>query len=125
VTTVHETDSQSRYDMIFRQDLQQDMVMDILFLSQQLRWDSIEAPMQTLNSNLIDLDKINSTNKNNIDVSADLDVYLKLVNHLDSNQKSSLKLTSNKFKNLFDGLLGDWKTDPVDLRLKSGEMPFP
>jgi hypothetical protein len=25
---------------------------------------------------------------------------------------------------LFDGLLVDWKTDPADLRLKSGEMPF-
>jgi hypothetical protein len=27
-------------------------------------------------------------------------------------------------KHLFDGLLGAWKTDPADLRLKSGEMPF-
>jgi hypothetical protein len=30
----------------------------------------------------------------------------------------------NKYKHLFDGLLEDWKTDPVDLRLKSGEIPF-
>jgi hypothetical protein len=35
-----------------------------------------------------------------------------------------LKLLLSKYEHLFDGLLGDWKTDPVDLRLKSGEMPF-
>jgi hypothetical protein len=55
---------------------------------------------------------------------AELDAYLKLVNHLDNNQKSSLKPLLNKYEHLFDGLLGYWKTDPVDLRLKTGEMPF-
>jgi hypothetical protein len=55
---------------------------------------------------------------------ADLDGYFKLVNHLDSKKKISLKLLLSKYKHLFDGLLGDWKTDPVDLWLKSGEMPF-
>jgi hypothetical protein len=46
---------------------------------------------------------------------ADLDGYFKLVNHLDSKKKISLKLLLSKYKHLFDGLLGDWKTDPVDL----------
>jgi hypothetical protein len=55
---------------------------------------------------------------------ADLDAYFKLVNQLDSKQKISLKSLLSKYEHLFDGLLGDWKTDPVDLRLKSGEMPF-
>jgi hypothetical protein len=68
MAAVHETDSQSCYNMIIGQDLQQAMGMDILFSSQQLRWDRIEVPMQTANSILIDLDKINSTNKNTIDV---------------------------------------------------------
>jgi hypothetical protein len=111
--------------MIIRQDLQQAMGMDILFSSQRVRWNGIEVPMQTANSNLIDLDEINSTNKNTIDVfvlalstmkifdakyeKADLDAYFKLLNHLE---------------HLFDGSLQDWKTDPVDLRLKSGEIPF-
>jgi hypothetical protein len=73
----------------------------------------------TANSNLIDLDKINSTNKNTIDVfaialstmkildakyeKADLDTYFKLVNHLNSKQKVSLKLLLSKYKHLFDG----------------------
>jgi hypothetical protein len=88
------------------------MGMDIHFLSQRLRWDGIEVPMRTANSNFIDLDKINSTNKNTIDAFAialstikildtkyekeDLDAYFKLVNHLDSKQKISLKLLLSK-----------------------------
>jgi hypothetical protein len=51
VVAFDETDSQSCYDMIIRQDLQQTMGMDILFLSQRLRWDGIEVPMQNVNSN--------------------------------------------------------------------------
>jgi hypothetical protein len=39
-------------------------------------------------------------------------------------QKISLKLLLSKYEHLFDGLLGDGKRDPVDLRLRSGEMPF-
>jgi hypothetical protein len=54
----------------------------------------------------------------------DLDAYFKLFNHLDNKQKISLKSLLSKYKHLFDGLLGDWKTDPVELQLKSGEMPF-
>jgi hypothetical protein len=70
VVAVNETESQSCYDMIIGHDMQHSMGMDILFSSQRLRWDGIEVPMQTANSNLIDLDKINNTNKNTIDVFA-------------------------------------------------------
>jgi hypothetical protein len=45
VAAVHKMDSQSCYDMIIGQDLQQAMGMDILFLSQGLRWDGIEVPI--------------------------------------------------------------------------------
>jgi hypothetical protein len=107
LVAVDKTDSQSCYNMIIGQDLQHAMGIDILSLSQRLRWDGIEVPMQTANSNSIDLDKINSTTKSTIDVfaialltmkildakyeKAVLDAYFKLVNHLDSKQKISLK----------------------------------
>ena len=77
--------------------------MDILFSSQKLRWDGIEIPMRTTNSNLIDLDKINSNNENIIDIfaiasstmkildskyeKANLDAYLNLTSHLDTSQR--------------------------------------
>jgi hypothetical protein len=49
VVAVDKKDSQSCYDLIIGQDLQQAMGMDILFLTQRLRWDGIEVPMQTAN----------------------------------------------------------------------------
>jgi hypothetical protein len=55
---------------------------------------------------------------------ADLDAYFKLVDHLGSKQKISLKLLLNKYEHLFDCLLGDQETYPVELRLKSGHMNF-
>jgi hypothetical protein len=96
--------------------------------------------MQTANSNSLDLDELKSTNKNIIDVfaialstlklldakyeKADLDASFKLINQLDSELKIIFKLLLSEYEHLFDGLLGDWKTYPVDLRLKSGVMPF-
>jgi hypothetical protein len=92
--------------------------------------------MRTENSNLIDLDKSNSTNKNTIGVfvivfsttkildakyeKADLNAYFNLINHLNRKQNRIFKSSLNEYKNLFYGLLRDWKTDPVDLQLKSG-----
>jgi hypothetical protein len=70
VVAVNETDNQSCYNMTIGRDLQKSMGMDIPFSSQRLRWDGMEVLMQTANSNLIDLDKINSTYKNTIDVFA-------------------------------------------------------
>ena len=55
---------------------------------------------------------------------ANLDAFLDLSSHLDSKQKIDLKSLLLKYEPLFDGSLGNWKTDPVDLQLKSGEMPF-
>jgi hypothetical protein len=111
------------------------MGMDILFSSQRLICDGIEVPMQTANSISIYLDKINSTNKITIESStinildakyemADLEAYFKSIDHLDSKQKISFKSSLSKYKHLYDGLLGDWKADPVDLRLRSDEMPL-
>jgi hypothetical protein len=57
VVAIDKTDSQSCYNMIIGRELQHAMAIDILFLSQRLRWDGIEVPMQTANSNLIDLRK--------------------------------------------------------------------
>jgi hypothetical protein len=72
---------------------------------------------------LIELDKINFKNKSTIEVLAiapsmmkildakyekvDLDINLKSVNHLGIKKKVILEFLSNKYKHLFDNLLGD------------------
>jgi hypothetical protein len=42
-----------------------------------------------------------------------------------TNQQEKLYNLLNKFSHLFDGTLGNWKTDPVDLELKDkNEKPY-
>jgi Reverse transcriptase (RNA-dependent DNA polymerase) len=140
LVAVDETDNSTRYDMIVGRDLQHAMGMDILFSTKTLRWDGIEIPMRTAKSNLIDSHIINRNYNKYIDIfaiasstmkildakyeRANLDAYLNLLSHLDSKQKFDLKSLLLKYEPLFDGSLGNWKTDPVHLHLKKGEMPF-
>ena len=90
---------------------------------------------------MIDLDKINSSKENIVDIfvitsltmkildakyeKSNLDAYLNLSSHLDASQKSNLKSLLLKYESLFNGSLGDWKTDPVDLQLKFRRDAFP
>ena len=56
---------------------------------------------------------------------ADLNTIVKNCKVLDNSEKSTLLKLLNKFKHLFDGTLGNWKTDPVELELKNkDEKPY-
>jgi len=44
--------------------------------------------------------------------------------HLSLQDKNKLLGLLNKFKELFDGTLGDWKTEPVSSELKGGAKPY-
>jgi hypothetical protein len=55
------------------------MGIDILFSTQKLRWDGIEIPMQAENSNLIDLDEINSKNESIVDIFAIISLTMKIL----------------------------------------------
>ena len=45
-------------------------------------------------------------------------------NHLTVLQKHNLLTTLLNYKELFDGTLGDWQTEPVSFRLKPGSKPY-
>ena len=44
--------------------------------------------------------------------------------HLTNDQKLKLKQLLNKYEELFDGSLGDWKTTPVSIDLKEDAKPY-
>ncbi len=44
--------------------------------------------------------------------------------HLSANQQKKLLQLLKKYKLLFDGTLGDWKTKPVSFQLKEGVSPY-
>jgi hypothetical protein len=44
--------------------------------------------------------------------------------HLSTSHSNSLLVMLLKFKELFDGMLGDWKLPPVSFELKEGAKPY-
>jgi hypothetical protein len=44
--------------------------------------------------------------------------------HLSANQQKKLLQLLKKYESLFDGTLGDWKTNPVSFQLKEGVSPY-
>jgi hypothetical protein len=55
---------------------------------------------------------------------ANIDATIKTCKYLSSNQQQKLKALLYKFEHLFDGTLGDWKTEPINFKLKEGAKPF-
>ena len=55
---------------------------------------------------------------------ADLPAICKALTHLTKDQQEQLLILLQKYKELFDGTLGDWKTTPVSLELKEGAKPY-
>ena len=56
---------------------------------------------------------------------ANLQEIVDTCTHLDTVEREQLLQTLKKFKHLFDGNLGDWKTSPVHLELKKGAKTVP
>ena len=49
---------------------------------------------------------------------ADLDEIVRNAEQLDDEQKAKLLVLLKDFEDVFDGTLGKWKTEPVDIKLK-------
>jgi hypothetical protein len=137
---VDDTAQQSKYDMIIGQDLQLVLDMDILFSTKHLKWDGIIIPMRTSNANLSyletqiknigsvqDVFEAASTPLSILDAKyekATIDATINSLKHLIGMEKQQLKALLYKFEHVFDGTLGNWKTDPVSFKLKEGAKPF-
>ena len=44
--------------------------------------------------------------------------------HLSLHNKNKLLELLKEFEEMFDGILGDWKTEPVSFELKKGAKPY-
>ena len=54
---------------------------------------------------------------------ADLDQLVAELRHLSQEERDKLLALLKKFEHLFDGTLGTWDTEPVDLELKDPKSP--
>ena len=126
----------SRYDMIIGRDLMHEIGMDILFSTSQMRWDNATVPMQPVeklkDSQIEDFEHEIFFSEDPITTDAeriqaivdakycpaDLEKVARECKLLSPLEQGMVLELLQKFAELFDGTLGTWKTDPVDLELK-------
>jgi len=134
----------SRYDMIIGRDLLQELGMDFLFSKKVMIWDNATVPMRDprwlQSANLDAYEKeVHSmhdpatTEAERIQeildgkyTPADLDAVVRECTHLTHDEQQRLHALLEKFEPAFDGSLGAWNTEPIDLELKDpvNEKPY-
>ena len=55
---------------------------------------------------------------------ADLEEIVKEIKHLTHEEQGQLLTLLTKYEDLFDGSLGTWKTEPIELELKPESIPY-
>ena len=134
---VDETDKlSSQYDMIIGRDLLDELGMNFLFSTNLMEWDNASTPM--LDPDLFDQDNLDKLAKEMLymhdpdtteaeriqDIldakycKADLAKLAQECDQLDKEDQQKLLKLLQKYEHLFDGTVGTWNTEPVDLVLK-------
>jgi len=129
----------SIYDLIIGRDLMHEIGIDICFSTAEIIWDNASIPMQSVDKTTEEFEQellfsqdpatTDAERIQNIVESkycpADLDKTVSECKLLNTDEKQKLHKLLAKFSHLFDGTLGNWKTDPVELELKNkDEKPY-
>jgi hypothetical protein len=134
---VDETDARlNSYDMIIGRDLRHELGIDLLFSLGVMKWDNATVPMRDPSQqrdNEIDAFEAEIFSIHDPDITdaariqeimdvkyapADIDEMIYKCTHLTNNERSNLKALLKTFEPLFDGTLGTWDTEPIDLKTK-------
>ena len=134
---VDETDHRlNRYDMIIGRDLLHELGIDLLFSTGVMTWDSATIPMRdpsqlrasqidAFEAEIFSIHDPDTTDAERIqsiiDVKyapQDIGKIVEACDELSEKEKDKLKKLLTKFESLFDGTLGTWKTEPIELELK-------
>jgi len=134
------------YDMIIGRDILSILGIDISFTDKTVTWDHVTVPMKDYHSDnkipkptrselksiLSPRDETKATQEatnraikilDSTYKKADLRKVADEALSLNDQEKEQLFKLLSEFKELFDGTLGDWKTEPVELELREGEKP--
>ena len=133
------------YDMVIGRDIMSELGMDLSFNKKTMIWEGIEIPMRDFNKlrkyqlNKKELQAFISESKEPVVTQKATDRIIRILDanykradlrqvankaiHLTSREREMLYELLLKYKSIFDGSLGDWKTDPVELELKEGAEP--
>ena len=132
--------SSVHYDMIIGRDLMHSLGINLLFDTAQIVWDNATVYMQPpnrlqgdwvdeLEQELLFAHDPDTTDAERIQqiidakyCPADLTKIVEECTHLSKDEQRQLLKLLQKFEHLFDGTLGTWQTDPVDLELKDPDV---
>src|SRR6478672_7396445 len=134
---VNETDTlSSRYDMVIGRDLLEELGINFLFKEHLMEWDNASTPMldpAVFNTEQIDdleheffyIHDPVTTDAERIQAildakycKADLEQIVQECKQLNKEEQQKLLALLQKYKALFAGTAGTWKTEPVDILLR-------
>ena len=131
-----ENNTNSNYDMIIGRDILHELGIDLLFSTAEMTWDNVTIPMQPITKLTEDwADQIENeimfsqdpatTDAERIQsiidakyTAANLEGIAKDCKLLTKEEQKELLALLEKFNHLFDGQLGTWDSEPVDLEFK-------
>jgi hypothetical protein len=129
-----------RYDMIIGRDLMLAVGIDLMFSQEKIIWENADVKMQhpdflkderwvdILEKEIMYIHDPDTTDAKRIQdlmdakySKADLRQTVNEVKNLTAEEKEKLLNLLQKFESVFDGSLGAWNTEPVELELKDPE----
>ena len=133
---IHVAQNMGAYDMIIGRDVLSFLGIDIRFSDQTVEWEGAEMPFKPVDATpetfyhieeAMAVSEASQRIKEILDAkyeAADLEKVCSTQSHLTIAEQQKLLSLLNKYGDLFDGTLGKWKLDPVDLDLKEGATPY-
>ena len=134
--SLHVTKNMGAYDMIIGRDILEFLGIDILFSEKVVTWNGSELPFKPPDAtaesdyHVVESMAISSSTdciKVILDAkyeAADLAEICRLQQHLSSDEQAELQALLEKYDWLFDGTLGTWNLEPVELELLPDATPY-
>ncbi len=133
---LHVTKDLGAYDMIIGRDVLQDLGIDLIFSNQTILWDGAEMPFKHGECTVEDsyfvqdskaVEDATSRLRNILDAkyeAADLQKICDDAAHLETEDRGKLCQLLEKYSSLFDGTLGTWTGQTVNIDLKPNVSPY-
>ena len=132
----HVAKNMGAYDMIIGRDMLSFLGIDISFSRQTVAWEGAEMPFKPKDATretayhieeAMAVNQATDRIKEILDAkyeAADLEQVCSAQDQLNQAQQQKLLALLNRYADLFDGTLGKWNHDPIELELKPDAQPY-
>jgi len=126
----------TKYNMILGRDLLQDLGILLNFKDQTITWEEVSIPMRDPNTLMEEnfviheseiLYEATERTKRILEAKYEAVTLQEIIDgcdHLNSDEKQELIFLLENFKDLFDGSMGTWKGEKLNIEVKEGVEPY-